>query len=172
MFACLDVYYHPNGSATTGCVIFQNWMDAAPQKEVVTNLPTVAPYQPGAFYLRELPCLLSAIRQLNNIPEIILIDGYVWLDGQNKPGLGAHLYRALNQQTSIIGIAKTHFASAAAIPVNRGISTRPLLVTTAGMDEYVAAQHIASMHGEHRIPTLIRRADQLCRGIAVSPLSR
>jgi hypothetical protein len=31
------------------------------------------------------------------------------------------------------------------------------------METYDAAQHVASMHGSFRIPTLLRRVDQLTR---------
>jgi deoxyribonuclease V len=34
-----------------------------------------APYEPGRFYRRELPALLSIIAKLRVYPEAILIDG-------------------------------------------------------------------------------------------------
>ena len=49
--------------------------------------------------------------------------------------------------------------------IYRGDSAKPLFVTAVGMTLEEAKAHIASMHGEHRIPTLLRRVDQLCRGI-------
>jgi deoxyribonuclease V len=47
--------------------------------------------------------------------------------------------------------------------VLRGASTKPLLITAAGMPEAQAAEHVREMHGAFRIPTLLRRVDQLCR---------
>jgi hypothetical protein len=32
------------------------------------------------------------------------------------------------------------------------------------VDTHAAAEGVRSMHGEHRIPTLLMRVDQLCRG--------
>ncbi len=45
----------------------------------------------------------------------------------------------------------------------RDSSKRPLIVTAIGIDESVAAKHIASMHGPYRIPTLLKWADHLSR---------
>jgi len=47
--------------------------------------------------------------------------------------------------------------------VLRGDSRRPLYVTAAGLDPAAAALHVRSMHGPFRIPTLLKRVDQLCR---------
>ncbi|PKN30756.1 MAG: endonuclease V, partial [Deltaproteobacteria bacterium HGW-Deltaproteobacteria-21] len=47
--------------------------------------------------------------------------------------------------------------------VFRGRSKSPLYVTAAGMDPSEAAGHIRSMHGGHRIPTLLKQVDRLSR---------
>ena len=52
-------------------------------------------------------------------------------------------------------------------PVLRGDSSRPLFVTAAGMNPHGAAELVRGMHGPHRVPTLLKRADQLARGHAV-----
>jgi deoxyribonuclease V len=39
-------------------------------------------------------------------------------------------------------------------------------VTSVGVDTTTAARWIRGMHGEHRIPTLLARADRLCRDAA------
>ena len=96
--------------------------------------------------------------------ETIIVDGYVWLGPENRPGLGAHLYEALGKQVPVIGVAKSMFRGATnAEAVLRGRSRRPLYVTAAGMDPVIAAKNIQGMHGPHRIPTLLKRVDQLCR---------
>jgi deoxyribonuclease V len=68
----------------------------------------------------------------------------------------------------VVGVAKRRFAGAAAIELHRGTSHQPLMITAAGIDPAVAAQHVAAMHGPHRLPTIITLADQLGRGL-VSP---
>ena len=122
----------------------------------------MAPYEPGSFYKRELPCLLAILRDVPHALEAIVIDGYVWLDVNERPGLGGHLFAALG--TPIVGVAKTMFRGAPAIPVIRGSGARPLFVSAAGMAVEEAARQVAAMSGAFRIPTLLKRVDQLCRG--------
>jgi deoxyribonuclease V len=159
----LDVHYHPNETAVSACILFNNWAAPCATRELKTITPNVAPYKPGSFYERELPCLLSALAEIKEPLDAILIDGYVWLSADHKPGLGAHLYESLGNKTPVIGIAKTPFASAAPILLNRGESTRPLYITAAGIDPHAAANHIKSMHGKFRIPTLLKLVDDLSR---------
>jgi len=163
MMACLDVDYH-GLEANAAAVLFHSWDDSAGWREIVTRIATPADYRPGQFFRRELPCLLALLALIEEPAEVLIVDGYVWLGKGNQPGLGAHLYEALGGATAVIGVAKSRFAGAtAAVPVLRGGSRRPLLVTAAGMDVRVAAHCIETMHGRHRIPTLLQRADQLSR---------
>ncbi len=119
----------------------------------------IAPYIPGEFYRRELPCLLAALK--DTYPDVVVVDGYVDLS-PTRPGLGRYLYQKI--QVPVIGVAKTAFLGAVAQEVIRGGSLRPLYVTAAGLDLTQAAQNIQAMAGPHRLPTLLKRADQLCRG--------
>ena len=64
---------------------------------------------------------------------------------------------------AVIGVAKAAFERGNAMPVLRGDSGRPLFVTAAGMNGHEAAELIRGMHGPHRVPTLLKRADQLAR---------
>lgn len=163
MIACVDVAYQGN-EASAACVLFRHWSDAQGEREIVAKTGTVAEYQPGLFYRRELPCLLAVLAMVQVPLETVIVDGYCWLEDNNKPGMGALLYEALGRSTAVIGVAKTRFAGATgAAPVLRGTSSRPLYVTAAGMGTLIAARHIQSMHGAHRIPTLLKRADQLSR---------
>ncbi len=162
MIACVDVAYH-GVEATAACVMFRSWSDGQAAFELVERIGEVDGYRPGEFYRRELPPILAVLRKTARPPEIVIVDGYVWLEG-GKPGLGAHLYEAMGGSTTVIGIAKSRFAGAdLAIPILRGRSKRPLYVTAAGMDAEDAARCILTMHGADRIPTLIKRADRLSR---------
>jgi deoxyribonuclease V len=94
----------------------------------------------------------------------VIIDGYVWLDAESRCGLGGHLYEALQQRIPIIGVAKTAYRGAAfAISVLRGESHSPLYVTAAGLSADLAAAGVRNMHGPYRLPTLLKRVDQLAR---------
>ena len=57
-----------------------------------------------------MPCLVDIISDfdINNI-DVIIIDGYVYLDDAGKPGLGICLYEYFNKMIPIIGVAKTSF---------------------------------------------------------------
>jgi deoxyribonuclease V len=162
--ACLDVQYRTEG-AIVGCVLFSDWGDASAARELVELVPMKpAAYEPGSFYRRELPCLLRVLEPLRGSLELVIVDGYVWLDEKGRPGLGAHLHEALGGAIPVIGVAKTAFAgSTFAVPVLRGTSKRPLYVTAVGVDAREAGRSIASMHGTDRLPTLLKRVDQLAR---------
>ena len=143
--------------------------DSQPAEQHIVQLTDVAEYVPGEFYRRELPCLLQALLPVLDRVQTILIDGYVDL-APNRPGLGARLYEALGGKIAVVGVAKTAFAGAHhACEVLRGESERPLYITAAGMTLDDAATGVRSMHGPHRIPTLLRLVDQLARGIAAGP---
>jgi deoxyribonuclease V len=194
MICCVDVDYQATG-VTTACVGFGAWTDEVATIELVVRSAGAAPpYEPGAFYRRELPYVLGALERMPAL-DVIVVDAYVWL-APDEPGLGWHLHDA--RGIAVIGVAKTRYAGAAAasrhraagplsgigaaaasrhraagplsgigaesIEVVRGDSARPLFVTAVGIDAGVAADHIRAMHGEFRIPTLIRCADGLARG--------
>jgi deoxyribonuclease V len=163
MHVALDVGYHNQG-ALAACVGFLNWTDAEATLNVTEQIPQVEEYVPGQFYQRELPCLLAVLKKLDDTPETIIIDGQVHLDDTAKPGLGMYLFKALNQQVPVIGVAKSSFRGLTkAIEVYRGESERPLFVTAAGMSYRDAADRIQQMHGDYRLPTLLKLVDQLSK---------
>ncbi|HUJ62303.1 MAG TPA: hypothetical protein VLX92_27540 [Kofleriaceae bacterium] len=147
----------------TACVAFAGWRDATAARELVVRSDgPAAAYQPGRFFARELPYLEAALVRLGEPLAAALVDGYVWL-GDGVPGLGAHLHAALGGAVAVVGVAKSRYRGAPAIEVVRGDSRRPLYVTAAGLDAAEAAAHVRAMHGPHRIPALVKRADTLAR---------
>jgi deoxyribonuclease V len=164
LIAALDVSYRTAGGAQAAAVLFHDWADPQPLSEHVVQIGEVQPYIPGAFYRRELPCLLALLDALEQRPTTIVIDGYVWLSAKQRPGLGARLFEALGEAIPVIGVAKTLFrGSAFAIPLIRGKSKLPIYITAAGIEAAAAANLIGSMHGPHRLPTLLKRVDHLSR---------
>lgn len=166
--AFLDVDYRGD-QAIAACLLADAWDAPSPHSERIARIPLahVAPYTPGAFYLRELPCLLAVLTQLREALACVVVDGYVYLDRDGRPGLGARLHEALGGQTPVVGIAKTRFGDGSfAVPVRRGTSTKPLWITAVGMNPTTAAEQVRTMHGAHRIPTLLARVDRLCRSAA------
>ena len=163
MLVCLDAHYRETAAVAAG-VYFADWRDSSAVEEVIRRIPLVEPYRPGEFFRRELPCLLRVLDGTKHDLECAIVDGYVWLDARGGRGLGAHLHRALGGRVPVIGVAKSRFRrETPAVAVVRGRSRRPLYVSAAGMDERVAAERIKSMHGAFRLPTLLKRADELCR---------
>jgi deoxyribonuclease V len=162
MMVCLDVDYRELVTVSA-CVGFESWDASVALFETTHRSAKASPYQPGKFYLRELPCLLAALDDLPERPSLIVVDGYVWLGPESK-GLGAHLFDALGGAIPVVGVAKNRFRSASgAIEVMRGSSKRPLYVSSIGMDAHEAALGVANMAGEHRIPTMLKRVDRVCR---------
>lgn len=162
--AILDAAYS-DSAASASCVAIDDWSAERAASETAIKRGPARAYEPGAFYKRELPLLLDVLKSAGLAPKTVVIDGYVWLDGAGKPGLGAHLHVALGGSCAVVGVAKTTFAGADswAAKVLRGSAARPLYVTAIGVGLTEAAGAVQIMHGKHRIPALIQRADRLAR---------
>jgi deoxyribonuclease V len=79
---------------------------------------------------------------------LLVVDGYADLDPAGRPGLGAHPHAEFG--IPVIGVAKSRFRSAThAVPIMRGFSARPLLVTAAGMPCADAADLVRHMAGRY-----------------------
>lgn len=164
MITAFDVYY-VNDTATTACVCFDNWTDSISKLDLIEFSNRIEPYKSGEFYKRELPCIISLIEKHKLQPSVIIVDGYVWLN-ENKIGLGGHLFNELNGQIPVIGVAKSKFAIHSKVTkLLRGNSQSPLYISSIGIGLNEAAQNIEKMDGNFRLPTLLKRVDQLCRGI-------
>lgn len=165
MILAFDTHYFDN-KAKTVCLEFSEYNQKENFKVHTEIIENVEEYIPGEFYKRELPCIMSVLNQINleNI-EVIIVDGFVYLDDDKKYGLGGHLYEKLNRQIPIIGVAKTNFASIEKDKkaLYRGDSIKPLYITSIGIDLEEAFHNIESMHGEFRMPTLLKELDRLTK---------
>jgi len=165
MILAIDVHYKENTAKAVGALI-QHWGDAAAQRHVIKYIDKVSAYVPGAFYKRELPCILDIIKEID-LQSIgyIIVDGFVVLDDAGKPGLGAYVYENIQSQVPVIGVAKSNFHQnlVNVIPVFRGESTKPLYVTAIGTDLQQAADHIKSMHGDYRLPVVLKELDHITK---------
>lgn len=147
-------------------VLFQNWTSIEASKCFIKLVTDIEPYEPGSFYKRELPCILSLLEDISDDLEVIVVDGYVTLGQEHRKGLGMHLYESLDKKISVIGVAKKAFKDTPSeCEVYRGASLKPLYVTSVGLCLEKSISYITSMSGKHRIPTLLKKADQLCRGV-------
>jgi len=163
MILAVDGHYQADRAHVAG-VAFERWSSAKPQAVYCNEICRAPAYVPGEFYKRELPGILTLLQAHDLSPGTIVVDGYVYLDGASKPGLGKHLYDALDGRTRIIGLAKSPLPGIGSQhALLRGKSSRPLYVTAAGLGLAHAKACIVSMHGGHRMPTLLKMADRECR---------
>lgn len=163
MIACFDVQYLKD-NASIAAVVFHAWEDAKPFKIFTKLKKGIAAYEPGKFYLRELPCLLEILDEIDLPLTNLVIDGYVFLSDDHKSGLGHYLYNALDKKIPIIGVAKNGFKDLTICQeIFRGDSQKPLFITSIGIDTEKAADCIRNMHGNYRIPTLLKLVDATCR---------
>jgi len=163
MILAVDVDYRKTAAHIAG-VAFSAWNDATPESIHTSTLDGIEDYEPGAFFRRELPCILKLLRDHKLAPEWIVVDGFVHLDRNGEPGLGKYLYDVLGGRVRVIGVAKRARANTPeSWAVYRGKSGRPLYVTAEGVSFKTAQEHIAGMSGQFRLPDLLRMADQACR---------
>lgn len=161
MILAFDTYYYED-KAKTVCIQFDEWTSASQSNFYIETLEGVEEYVAGQFYKRELPCILSLLRQIDlSDVSVIVVDGYVYLDDDKKFGLGGHLYNALSETIPVIGVAKSDFKQLTSFKkvLYRGKSTKPLYITSIGIDDRVAIDAINSMFGTHRLPTLLKILD-------------
>lgn len=165
MILAFDTYYFGE-KAYTVCLEFESW-ESDSYINCYSEIKTgVKEYISGEFYKRELPCILSLLSKINlaNV-EYIIIDGFVYVDDEGKLGLGGHLSESINFAIPVIGLAKTDFASIKMkkFSIIRGESTKPLYISAIGLDLENAANLVKSMHGDFRIPTLLKKLDVLTK---------
>ncbi|MEO1029368.1 MAG: endonuclease V [Pseudomonadota bacterium] len=163
MILAVDVQY-ADTRASVGAVLFECWQDSQEPQRFHIDYPNPEPYIPGEFYKRELPCILSMLEHVSVDPDTVIVDGHVYLDGHNKPGLGKHLYDALHGEITVIGVAKSAFTGIdPSCEIFRGASKRPLYVSAVSMPLNTAKAHIIEMKGKYRIPDYLKLADQIAR---------
>ena len=114
-----------------------------------------------------------------NIDEIetIIVDGFVWLSENGKTltkGLGAMLQEAIfklyGRKKTIVGVAKNryHMEIPECVVLERGLeSKKPLFITCSEtcFSEFYASQ-IKVMHGDYRIPSILKSVDMKTRELS------
>ena len=166
VIAAFDVHYLGDDRASAAAVLLSDYGDAEPAAVYTQFFPGAASYVSGEFYRRELPVILALLEEMDKALDEIVVDGYVKIG--DRPGLGQHLFDSLGGKIAVIGVAKSEFKGASGIVVFRGSSARPLYVTSAGLEQEKAGERIKRMHGDYRIPAMLKLADRLARGNARS----
>ncbi|GIF64247.1 endonuclease V [Asanoa ishikariensis] len=162
-YGAVDAHYPDEGGAHAALVVATEPRFATLVEELSARVDTVPAYKPGFFFERELPAIRAVLATTAPV-DVLVVDGYVDLDPDGRPGLGARVHAETGRP--VVGVAKTAFRSAThAVPVVRGSGARPLYVTSAGMTVKEAAALVGAMAGAHRIPDALRRVDRLARSV-------
>src|SRR4051794_11308314 len=90
-YGAVDVYYPPSGGARAALLVATDPTFATVVDERVAWLAHVAPYEPGSFFRRELPATRAVVDGVQDL-GLLVVDGYVDLDPDGRPGLGAHVH--------------------------------------------------------------------------------
>jgi deoxyribonuclease V len=161
LFVAVDVHYLDDGGARAAMIAADDRRFSQVTRTRAAMLAEVEPYHPGEFYRRELPPLRAVIPAADEL-ALIVVDGYVDLDPDGRLGLGAHVHAEFG--VPVIGVAKTAFGPAThAAQILRGLSSRPLYVTAAGMTIADAAVLVTEMAGRFRVPDALKAVDHLAR---------
>ncbi|HEY3451300.1 MAG TPA: hypothetical protein VGK67_33385 [Myxococcales bacterium] len=154
------------GGATAACVVLRSFDASESLEERTVTVRTVATRGSGRSFERELSLLRAVLGAVESEIQVAVIGGYVWLDGTTRPGLGAHLYQALGESISVLGIAdaRCDAGKPEALEVRRGRGSRPVFVTSVGFPPPVVGKLVGAMHGRGRIPWALARAAALGRG--------
>lgn len=165
MIIAIDVHYRED-YARIVALAFHNWEDTQPFQTYIAIKNDIVEYEPGAFYKRELPCIVEIMKSIDLTQvQYIIVDGYVYLDDTGKKGLGYYVYDYYEGKIPIIGVAKSRFFENAHYvrPILRGESQSPLYITAIGINLDEAAQNIKNMYGDYRMPTLLKLLDTLTK---------
>ena len=178
MIVAFDTYYYNGFSYTVGGV-FKSWGDEKASYFVTSKRTCIdSEYISGELYKRELPCIMQCLKMMN-IDEIetIIVDGFVWLSENGKTltkGLGAMLQEAIfklyGRKKTIVGVAKNryHVEIPECVVLERGLeSKKPLFITCSEtcFSEFYASQ-IKVMHGDYRIPNILKSVDMKTRELS------
>jgi deoxyribonuclease V len=164
MILAIDVYYIDDTAKSVG-VLF-DWNDAQPQEVIIDIKKGVAAYIPGEFYKRELPCIEALLKKIPlEKVETIIIDGHIYVDDSLQYGLGGYVWELLAKKIPIIGVAKNAFHSnkSSVVALYRGESKKPLYVSTIGIEIATAVTNLQKMHGDFRIPSILKELDTITK---------
>lgn len=164
MILAIDVKYNEVEKTAKAVGVLFNWLDESPKETIEIIVKNIEEYIPGQFYKRELPCIKKVIEHTDiKQIDLIIVDGHVYVNNEKEYGLGGYVFKEYG--IPVVGVAKTPFYKnkETVVEIYRGDSKQPLYVSSIGVDKSKSAQKIKQMHGDFRIPTILKQLDTLTK---------
>lgn len=109
MILAFDTYYYGE-TAKSVCLCFNNWLDSEPVTTYEEIICGISEYEPGLFYKRELPCIMSFLKKVElTCIEFVIIDGYAILDDYGKKGWVTYCLKSLKGEFQLLDLRKQNF---------------------------------------------------------------
>lgn len=177
--AGVDVGFEAGGKRTRAAVAVLAFPSLKATTEAVATSATSFPYVPGLLSFREIPAIVAALNQLEELPQLILCDGQGYAHPR-RFGLACHLGVLTGIPT--IGVAKSRLVGThGRVPRSRGSWVRlmdgnetigAVLRTRKGVKPvFVSVGHRVSLDTavelvmrcvtRYRLPETTRAADRL-----------
>lgn len=177
--AGIDVGFEQDGTVTRAAVAVLSFPELQLLEKRLARRPTSFPYVPGLLSFREVPAILMALEQLEQLPDLLMVDGQ-GIAHPRRFGIASHL--GVWCDLPAIGVAKSlligwHAPLGAEVgmqqPIHHGGEVIGMaLRTRAGVKPvYVSIGHRLSLatavqitlqcRGKFRLPEPTRQAHQL-----------
>ena len=177
--AGLDAAFSTDGRRCIGAVVLWDRLEQRVAEQHVVEQPLRFPYVPGLLSFREAPALLAALRELAQVPELLMCDGQ-GLAHTRRFGIACHL--GVLCRLPAVGCAKSRLTGTHAEPASRRGASTPLsdgeqligsvLRTQTGVRPvYLSVGHLVTLEAavsivlecatRQRLPEPTRLADRL-----------
>lgn len=143
----VDVGYNLQTGMSRASLVHLRLADFEVLQQLVAETPTTFPYIPGLLSFREIPAILAAMRQLEAMPDVLMVDGH-GIAHPRRLGIAAHLGVLLDMPS--LGVGKSKLCGTYAEPADVKGAKTPLV------------------HKGERIGTVLRSREK-CKPLFISP---